>query len=105
MAASPLSEAIGERWPPGERWFSVEESAQVVGQCLRRDVSIVARARHRAEDNRFEVNWHGWIDLARGDRLFVDDLPDEHLAVFAGVRLGLREQFVERHAERIDVGP
>jgi hypothetical protein len=74
MSAGPLSHAIDERRATGERGFSIEEPAQVVGQRLRRHVSFVPRPCHRAEHDRLQIDRHRGIDLARRGRLFVDDL-------------------------------
>ena len=103
MAAGPFAHAVDKRRPAGQRRLAGQKTLQIVGQRLGRRVALVARLGHRAEHDRFQIDRHGRIDLSRRDRLFVHDLPQQSLAVVAGVRVRLRQQFVQRDAERIDV--
>ena len=105
MPPCPASGPIDESRPTRQRRATRQKPLQIVRQRLRRGIPIVARLGHRREHDRLQIDRHGRIESSRRRRLVVLDLPHHRVPIVAGKRVPLRDQFVKRDAERIDIGP
>ena len=92
------------RTPGLDRAF-IEESPQVVGQVLRRGVSVRDVPGQRLEHDRLQVARDGRVPEARRFRLGKGHLVEKLIAVAAVVGRVEGQQLVERRAQRVDVGP
>ena len=84
---------------------SVQEPIEIVGQGSGRRVSLRGVARHRLQDDRFQVAGDAPIDRPRPRHDPLRDLIDELEPVRLVERRPEREHLVQRHPERVDVAP
>src|SRR5579862_312892 len=77
--------------------------AKVVKQVAATLVALRWFLGERFEDDGVEPGMDGRIELARGDRFFVDDFVDDGGDVLAGEGLFTGDHFVEQNAERENV--
>ncbi len=89
--------------PTGEDRPALEEPLEVVGQLLRRRITVGRLLAERLEDDGLQPFGDRRVQRPRGRGLFVGDLPDQGVAIAAVEGGPQREQLVERRAERIDV--
>jgi hypothetical protein len=100
----PAPQSLPQRRPPGVNGLVFQETPEVVGQLLGRGVALLRVLGHRLEHDRFQLDRDGPVPAPRRGRFLEGDLAHDRLGVVAVVRGLQRQQLVERHAERIDVG-
>ena len=104
MALHPLPGPVEETRPSGLDRLSPEEPQQVVAQILCGRITAVAVLGDRLQCDRLQVLRNSRIDPAREGGLLVSDPVQDVLTILTRDRRGQREQLVERHAQRVDVG-
>src|SRR5262249_17067734 len=103
VAADPLGHHAAPARPPGLDRPVFQEPPQVVGQLLRRGVTVRGVLFERFEDDRFQLRRNHLVDSARPPRLLEGDLLQQFLTVRASKDRLERQQLIQRRSERIDI--
>ena len=103
MPPRPGTQPLGGAGPPGHDRPPINEARQIVGQLLRRRVTVSRDLAKGLQDDRFQLRRDRTVKRTRRARIVVGDLTDECVAVSFIKRRPEGQELVDRRPERINI--